>query len=98
MKDRPRRRSVQNTLPRRRADWQLSNMVSTDGPLVTVVIPTWNRRQMVSEAVASVVAQTYQHWQLIVVDDGSTDDTISYLERFAVPNLQILRSPHIGHL
>jgi glycosyltransferase involved in cell wall biosynthesis len=70
----------------------------TDSPLVTVVIPTWNRSGLVAEAVASVVAQSYGNWELIVVDDGSTDDTISRLGKLAVPGLRILRSPHIAHL
>ena len=73
-------------------------MASIGSPRVTVVIPTWNRRRLVAEAVASVVAQTYRNWELIVVDDGSTDDTVRYLESFSIPNLRILLSPHIGHL
>jgi glycosyltransferase involved in cell wall biosynthesis len=73
-------------------------MVLADGPRVTVVIPTWNRCGLVSQAVASVVAQSYRNWELVVVDDGSTDDTVSHLEALAIPNLKIVRSPHIGHL
>ncbi|HLY05371.1 MAG TPA: glycosyltransferase family A protein [Rhizomicrobium sp.] len=70
----------------------------TDGPLVSVVIPTWNRCRMVVEAIASVVAQTYGNWELIVVDDGSTDDTVQRLGRLEIPNLNVVRSPHIGHI
>lgn len=70
----------------------------TKQSLVTVVIPTWNRWPLVAEAVASVVAQTWRNWELIVVDDGSTDDTLAKLEALGVPNLLLIRSPHIGHL
>ena len=73
-------------------------MILTDAPLVTVVIPTWNRCQLVLEAVASVMAQSYRNWELIIVDDGSTDDTVGRLEGFAVPNLKILSLPHMGHI
>jgi len=69
-----------------------------NGPLVAVVIPTWNRCRMVAEAAASVVAQSYRNWELIVVDDGSDDDTVDHLGGLAIPNLKIVRSPHIGHI
>jgi glycosyltransferase involved in cell wall biosynthesis len=44
-------------------------------PLVSVVIPTYNRARMVKEAVDSVLAQSFKDYELIVIDDGSTDDT-----------------------
>ncbi|HEX4158543.1 MAG TPA: glycosyltransferase family A protein [Rhizomicrobium sp.] len=73
-------------------------MAVTDGALATVVIPTWNRSRMVAEAVASVVDQSYRNWELIVVDDGSTDDTIRRLESLAIPRLKIIQCAHIGHI
>ena len=51
-------------------------------PLVSVIIPTHNRSQTLPEAVQSVLAQTYGHLELIVVDDGSTDETEAALARF----------------
>jgi hypothetical protein len=48
-------------------------------PLVSVVIPTYQRREVVRRAVASVLAQSFQDFELIVVDDGSTDGTESAL-------------------
>ena len=47
---------------------------------VSVVIPTYNRRGMIGEAVQSVLDQTETDFELIVVDDGSTDDTVAFLE------------------
>jgi len=49
-------------------------------PAVSVLIPTYNRRVLVAEAVASVLAQTEENFELIVVDDGSTDGTAEALE------------------
>jgi glycosyltransferase involved in cell wall biosynthesis len=51
------------------------------GPLVSVVIPTFNRAWILNEAIDSVMAQTCQNYELIVVDDGSTDGTDALLEK-----------------
>ncbi len=50
--------------------------------LVTVIIPTYNRAQLVVEAIESVKAQSYPEVQIIVVDDGSQDNTAQSVERF----------------
>lgn len=52
-------------------------------PLVTVVMPTWNRQAVVGTAVASVQAQTLAGWELVVADDGSVDDTVRVVEGIA---------------
>jgi glycosyltransferase involved in cell wall biosynthesis len=51
--------------------------VATSGlaaPLVSIVLPVFNQAYLVEEAIAGVIAQTYGNWELIIVDDGSTDD------------------------
>ncbi len=51
-------------------------------PSVAVILPTHNRAGFVAEAIASVQAQTFRDWELIVVDDGSTDDTQAVVAGF----------------
>ena len=51
--------------------------------LVSVVIPTYNSEQFILEALNSVFNQTYENYEVIIIDDGSTDDTATALEPFA---------------
>jgi glycosyltransferase involved in cell wall biosynthesis len=64
-------------------------------PLVSVVIPTHNRWPMIAEAVQSVLTQTFGDFELIVVDDGSIDNTARLLSS-CDPRLQVLSQPHTG--
>lgn len=53
-----------------------------DQPLVSIIIPTFNRAHLIGETLDSVLAQTYQNWECIVVDDGSTDGTEELLDEY----------------
>ncbi|MDN4472045.1 glycosyltransferase family 2 protein [Demequina zhanjiangensis] len=67
---------------------------STD--LVSVVVPTYNVGSVVRDAVESVLAQTYARLEVIVVDDGSTDDTMRSLDGLEDPRLTIVSKPNGG--
>jgi glycosyltransferase involved in cell wall biosynthesis len=54
-------------------------------PLVSVVIPTYNRAPLLGRALASVAAQTFRDHEIVVVDDGSTDDTHAVVRGLAAP-------------
>lgn len=54
----------------------------TEMPLVSVVIPTYNRKGMIGRAIESVLNQTYQNLELLLVDDGSSDGTVESVSHF----------------
>lgn len=68
------------------------------GPLVAVLTPAFNAARYLDEAIRSVEAQSYPHWRLIIVDDGSTDDTAAIAARHAAadPRITLLRQPNGG--
>jgi len=62
-------------------------------PLVSVVIATYNRRDLVPECIGSVLAQTFGDFEVLVIDDGSTDGTTELIrERF--PEVRVVRQPN----
>ncbi len=64
--------------------------------MVSVVLPTHNRRHLLPAAIESVRAQSFQDWELLVVDDGSTDGTWSLLEGLEDSRIRIFRQQHRG--
>ena len=67
-----------------------------NGPAITVVIPTFNRASTLLRAVRSVLAQAGPAVQVIVVDDGSTDDTLKLLAAFDDERMHVIAAPHEG--
>lgn len=61
-------------------------------PLVSVIMPAYNAEPFIEEAIASVIAQTVADWELIVIDDCSTDDTVQIVSAFVRqdPRIQLL--------
>lgn len=63
----------------------------TDHPLVSVIIPCYNAERWLSEAIDSVLAQTYRPLEIIIIDDGSTDGSLAIIERYAQQYPDLIR-------
>ncbi|MGH9341927.1 MAG: glycosyltransferase family 2 protein [Acidobacteriota bacterium] len=64
--------------------------------MISIVIPSYNRREFLLKAVRSVIGQTFQEWELLVVDDGSTDGTAEPLEQFSDGRIRYHYQPRQG--
>lgn len=65
----------------------LSTETASEMPLVTVSMAAYNSAKYISEAIESVLAQTYSNFEFIIVDDGSTDGTRGVIERYDDPRI-----------
>jgi len=69
---------------------------SDDAPLVTVIIPTFNHAQHLRKALDSVVAQTFQDWEAVVVNNHSTDDTVEVVAATNDPRISLVNFRNHG--
>ncbi|MCL2525746.1 MAG: glycosyltransferase, partial [Coriobacteriia bacterium] len=68
-------------------------------PLISIIIPLYNRKDTIERAIESLVSQSYQNWELIIVDDCSIDESISKVEAYSDSRIRLLkRSSNAGYL
>ena len=67
-----------------------------NSPLVSIVIPTYNHAPMLQRALATVIEQTYQNWNAIVVNNYSTDNTLEVVAQFNDPRIQCVNFRNNG--
>jgi len=60
-------------------------------PAVSIILPTYNRASLISRTIRSVLAQTFTNFELIIIDDASTDNTMEIIRAFQDPRIRIIR-------
>ena len=61
-------------------------------PLVSIIMPAYNAESFIAETIDSVLDQTYDNWELIIVDDNSDDHTVSVVENYSDNRIRLLRN------
>ncbi len=64
--------------------------------LVSVIMPVYNRERMIGDAIDSVLSQSYSNLELIIIDDGSTDNTKGIINRFHDDRILLIETDHSG--
>jgi len=64
--------------------------------MISIVLPTFNRAEWLPGAIGSVLAQTCDDWELVIVNDGSTDDTPAVIAQFADPRIRVITQANKG--
>lgn len=64
--------------------------------VISVVVPAYNAERHIARSLSSVLSQTYQEFEVIVVDDGSRDQTAAIVESFSDPRIQLIQQPNKG--
>jgi lipopolysaccharide heptosyltransferase II len=65
-------------------------------PKISILMPTYNRAAFLEETIGSILNQTYENWELIIVDDGSDDDTEKLISRLKDQRIQFYKAGRIG--
>ncbi len=68
----------------------------SDTPLVSIIVPAFNAKKYIKETIESVLNQTYKNWELIVVDDGSTDETAEIVQSFSDDKIILIKQDNRG--
>ncbi|MEO1766435.1 glycosyltransferase family 2 protein [Thiobacter aerophilum] len=76
----------------------MSAVTSSPSPLVSVLMPVYNAARFVADAIESILAQTFRDFEFIIIDDGSTDGSLSVLKRYAAndPRIRLISRENRG--
>ena len=65
-------------------------------PKISVIVPTYNRTRFLPISIKSILAQTFEDYEIIIVDDGSTDDTSTVVRSFSDSRIKYIRQSNAG--
>ncbi len=65
-------------------------------PIISVLMPAYNAGPKIGQAIESILGQTFKNWELVLVDDGSSDDTLQKATLVDDPRIRIFSRPHLG--
>jgi len=74
----------------------MTNIINKSSPTVSVLIPIYNGLPYLDAAIASVLGQTFQDFEIIIINDGSTDDSASVVEKFNDPRIRYFQQENMG--
>jgi glycosyltransferase involved in cell wall biosynthesis len=72
-----------------------ANRINT-GPLVSIIMPTYNRAALIMETIESIIQQSYQSWELLIIDDGSDDETEAIIITIKDKRIQFHKAGRMG--
>lgn len=67
-------------------------------PRISVIMPVFNQERYVASAIESVISQSYGDFELVIVDDGSTDGTLDILRSVRDPRVRVIEAEHVGFI
>ena len=70
----------------------LETKIITDYGLVSIIMPNYNSAKFIKDTIDSVVAQTYQNWELIIVDDCSSDDSLEIIQQYEDSRIRVIKN------
>jgi len=63
-------------------------------PLISIIVPTFNRAKTIARTIDSILLQTYQNLEIIIIEDGSQDETMEVLEKYTDNRIRIIQHEH----
>src|SRR4030042_7089075 len=63
--------------------------MSSNIPKISVIVPSYNHEKYIGFAIESVLKQTFRNWELIIVDDGSTDNSVDIIKKYNDPRIKL---------